>query len=360
MRGLSAAKAWRRSPVGAVSLCYIDPPFNRGDAFGFYDDNLAGEVWLSMLRDRLVEIRRLLAPDGSVWVHVDDSRQHHARCLLDDVFGAEAFVATVIWQRRRSRDNRKAFSAMHDYIHVYAPAGPLAWKKRRNPLPDHGKFSNPDDDPRGPWRSTPLSAPAGHGTVDQFYAILSPSGAEHHPPPGRCWTYTRERFEGLVAEGRVYWPKSGAGKPRLKRYSDEADGLAPFTIWFADDVGENADAKKELLALFNNGVVFDTPKPETLMQRILHIGSNRGELVLDCFLGSGTTAAVAHKMGRRWIGIERSAEVLRDCALPRLRRVIEGDDGVGITPLVGWRGGGGFKLLAVDEASASEDDSLSA
>jgi adenine-specific DNA-methyltransferase len=361
LRSLVKTKPFRSWSRGQVSLCYMDPPFNRGDSFGYYDDALATEMWLSMLRDRLVQMRDLLAPDGSVWLHIDDSHQHHARCLLDEVFGQEAFVATVIWQRRRSRDNRKAFSAMHDYIHVYTPGGARGWKKRRNPLPDDGAFSNPDDDPRGPWRSVPMSAPAGHGTVDQFYTVISPTGVRHDPPPGRCWTYTLPRFEELVRDGRVYWPKGGDGKPRLKRYRDEVTGLAPFTIWLADDVGENSDAKKDLLALFNDGAVFDTPKPEALMERIIHIGSNPGEVVLDCFLGSGTTAAVAHKMGRHWIGIERSPEVMQVCTLPRLRRVVDGTDGIGITPLLDWTGGGGFTVLDLGDAETRVNgDRLSA
>jgi adenine-specific DNA-methyltransferase len=315
---------YRDRYAGKVRLCYLDPPFNTGETFQHYRDAVARSEWLATLRDRLVLIRRLLAPDGSVWVHLDDSEQHRARCVLDEVFGPKAFVATVIWQKRTSRDNRTAFSAMHDYIHVYAPLGPVAWKRLRNPLPDGGEFSNPDGDPNGPWRSVPLTAQAGHGTAGQFYTIVSPAGDAHDPPAGRCWTYTRERFDELVAAGRVYWPRAGRGKPRLKRYLHEATGLAPFTIWMAAEVGENADAKKALLAAFPGRPPFDTPKPEALLQRIIHIATNPGELVLDCFLGSGTTAVVAQRMGRRWVGVERSAEVVDGFALPRLRAALDG------------------------------------
>lgn len=315
---------YRDRYAGKVRLCYLDPPFNTGKTFEHYRDAVARSEWLAMLRDRLVRIRQLLAPDGSVWVHLDDSEQHRARCVLDEVFGPKAFVATVIWQKRTSRDNRKAFSTMHDYIHVYAPLGPVAWKQLRNPLPDGGAFRNPDGDPNGPWRSVPMTAQAGHGTAGQFYTIVSPAGDAHDPPAGRCWTYTRERFDELVAAGRVYWPRSGRGKPRLKRYLHEATGLAPFTIWTAEEVGENADAKKALLAAFPGRAPFDTPKPETLLQRIIHIATNPGELVLDCFLGSGTTAVVAQRMGRRWVGVERSAEVVDLFALPRLRAALDG------------------------------------
>lgn len=332
---------------GTVRLAYIDPPFNRGEDFAHYDDALDHGVWLSMLRDRLLGIRDLLSSDGSVWLHLDDASQHYGRCLLDEVFGPKAFVATVIWQRRTSRDNRTAFSAMHDYIHVYAPAGASAWKRSRNALPDCGRFANPDGDPRGPWRSVPMSAQSGHATARQFYTVVSPTGVEHDPPPGRCWTYSRERFEQLVGEGRVYWPRKGSGKPRLKRYAQEATGLSPSTIWLADEVGENAHAKKDMLALFSDRSAFDTPKPESLLERIIHIGSDPGDRVLDCFVGSGTTAAVAHKMGRRWIGVERSDHVFHHFTLPRLTAVVQGNDDVGISRRSRWTGGGGFRVAEV-------------
>ncbi|MFP3882954.1 MAG: site-specific DNA-methyltransferase [Actinomycetota bacterium] len=305
--------------AGEVSLCYIDPPFNTGEDFIQYDDSMSRPDWLSMMKGSLHLARRFLSPDGSIWVHLDDSAQHHGRCLLDEVFGPNAFVGTIIWQKRTSRDSRKSFSPMHDYIHVYAPSGPTEWKKRRNLLPDTGDFSNPDNDTRGPWRSIPMTSQAGHATAAQFYTVVTPAGASHDPPPGRCWTYSKERLEELDAEGRVYWPRDGKGKPRLKRYRDEVEGVAPFTIWFSDEVGDNARAKKDLLAELGGDPVFDTPKPEGLLERIIHVGSNPGELVMDYFLGSGTTAVVAQRMGRRWLGIERSSEVVQSCAIPRLK-----------------------------------------
>jgi adenine-specific DNA-methyltransferase len=289
-------------------------------------------AWLTTLRDRLQQIRELLAPDGSVWVHLDDSEQHRARCVLDEVFGPDAFVATIVWQKRTSRDNRTAFSSMHDYIHVYSPDGPLTWKKSRNGLPDTGAFANPDNDARGPWRSVPMTAQDGHATTAQYYTVTSPAGTRHDPPPGRCWTYSRERFAELVADGRVYWPRNGHGKPRLKRYASEATGLAPFTIWTADEVGGNASAKKSLLAQFPDRAAFDTPKPEALLERIVKIATNPGDLVLDCYLGSGTTAVVAHRLGRRWIGVEVNPETVTAFALPRLQREAAKDpDGIGFT-----------------------------
>jgi adenine-specific DNA-methyltransferase len=338
---------YARVYAGKVRLVYIDPPFNTGQTFKDYDDGLQHSVWLTMLRDRLEQIRALLAPNGSVWLHLDDVEVHRARCVLDEVFGADKFVATIIWQKRTSRDNRTAFSSAHDYLLVYAPEGPQRWKEDRNLVPDEGGFRNPDDDPRGPWRSVPMSAQAGHATEAQFYSITTPSGAVHDPPRGRAWTYTRPRFEELLAEGRVYWPRDGDGRPRLKRYASEVEGLVPFTIWSASEVGENLDAKRHIMSMFPEFEPFETPKPEALIERVIHIATQPGEIVLDCFLGSGTTAAVAQKMARRWVGIEWEPSTLANFAVPRLTKVVSGEDPGGVTDTVGWRGGGGFRVIDV-------------
>lgn len=316
--------------AGTVKLCYLDPPYNTGERFAHYDDRMDSTAWLANLRDHLELTKQLLSPDGSLWLHLDDSEQHRARCLLDEVFGEEAFVATIIWQKRSTRDNRKAFSSMHDYIHVYAPAGPKAWKTVRNGLPDEGAFSNPDNDPRGPWRSVPMTVQAGHATTGQFYTVTTPTGVRHDPPQGRCWTYTASRLAELHAEGRVYWPRGGDGKPRLKRYQTEVTGLAPFTIWSADEVGDTGSAKRALLAEFPDRQPFDTPKPLALMERIVAIATNPGDVVLDYYLGSGTTAVAAQSMGRRWIGVERSPRTVEEFALPRIRKAWEATSSAGV------------------------------
>lgn len=343
--------------LGKVKLAYLDPPFNTQQSFLQYDDALEHSVWLTMMRDRLLQIRDLLAFDGSVWVHCDDSEQHRLRSVMDEVFGTQAFVATVIWQKRLSRDNRKAFSSMHDYIHVYSPRG-AAWSESRNRLPDEGSYANPDNDPKGPWRSIPMTAQAGHATAAQFYDLVSPTGVVHKPPKGRCWTYTKDKFEGLVQERRVYWPKGGDGKPRLKRYPWESEGLVPFTIWTADEVGDNNEAKKSLMSAFPAAEAFETPKPERLMERIIQIGSSPGDLVLDCFLGSGTTAAVAHKLGRRWVGIEREAATIEEYAAPRLAQVVAGEDAGSINKAIDWSGGGGFRVLDVVGSMFEADNGM--
>jgi adenine-specific DNA-methyltransferase len=303
---------------GTVKLCYIDPPYNRGERFEHYHDRAGRAAWLSTLREHLIRARQLLAPDGSLWLHLDDCEQHRARCVLDEVFGEDAFVATIVWQKRTTRDNRKSFSSMHDYIHVYAPAGPKTWKKVRNGLPDEGAFANPDNDPRGPWRSVPMNVQAGHGTASQFYTVTTPTGVRHEPPAGRCWTYTAQRLAELDAQGRVYWPRSGDGKPRLKRFQSEVTGLAPFTIWSADEAGDTGAAKRALLTEFPGLQPFDTPKPLRLLERIIAIATDPGDLVLDYYLGSGTTAVAAQRLGRRWIGIEENARTVEEFALPRL------------------------------------------
>ncbi|MEV8241440.1 site-specific DNA-methyltransferase [Microbacterium testaceum] len=309
--------------LNSVKLCYLDPPYNTGERFAYYDDRQGSHDWLEALRGNLLKLRPLLAADASVWLHLDDSEQHRARVVLDEVFGREAFVATVIWQKRLTRDNRTAFSSMHDYIHVYAPGGPRAWKKVRNGLADDGAFSNPDNDPRGPWRSAPMTVQAGHATASQFYTVVTPTGTRHEPPAGRCWTFTAERLAQLDRDGRVYWPRGGEGKPRLKRYECESEGLAPFTIWGASEVGDTSVAKKSLMRQFPGHAAFDTPKPVALLERIVQIATDPGDLVLDYYLGSGTTAVASQALGRRWVGVERNADVVEAFVLPRLGATFE-------------------------------------
>lgn len=310
-----------------------------------------------MMRDRLVvQVARLLAPDGSIWVHCDDSMMAHLRLLMNEVFLARNFVTTIVWQKRTSRENRKAVGSSHDYIIVYAPMGPAAWATVRNMLPtEGGGFANPDNHPRGPWRSIPLSAQAGHATAAQFYDITTPTGKVLPPPKGRAWTVTRERFEELVAADRVYFPRGGDGRPRLRRWPEEDTGLVPTSWWPADEVGTTDESKKEILALFPDAEPFDTPKPERLMRRIIEVATNRGDLVLDPFAGSATTAAVAHKLGRRWVTIEAAAANVERYGLPRLTRVVAGQDPGGITAAAGFEGGGGFRLLDVAPSMFVED-----
>lgn len=312
-----------------VRLVYIDPPFNTGQSFAQYDDALDHASWLSMFRDRLLAVRPLLAPTASIWVHLDDAEAHHARCVLDEVFGADAFVATVIWQKRTTRESRTAFSSNHDYIHVYSPAGPKKWKTSRNLLPrDASSFRNRDNDPRGPWADAPFTAPGYR--ANQQYDIVNPAGLTLRPPKGRSWYATEPVYLRLQSENRLWFPRGGEGLPRMKLFPHEVKGLVPFSIWPADEVGTNDDAKRQLMSLFPDLEAFATPKPERLLERVVQISTDPGDLVLDFFAGSGTTAAVAQKLGRRWIAVERSVSTAEGYVLPRLHRATNGHSDGGV------------------------------
>jgi adenine-specific DNA-methyltransferase len=338
--------AHRDLSAEGVRLVYIDPPFNTGQAFAQYADALTHSVWLSMLRDRLLAVRPLLGPRASVWLHLDDVEQHRARCVLDEVFGADAFVATVVWQKRTTRESRSAFSSNHDYIHVYAPAGPQRWKRSRNLLPkDAGSLRNRDGDPRGSWADAPFTAPGYR--ANQHYDIVNPAGEVLRPPKGRSWYATCPVYEQLVRENRIWFPRDGAGLPRIKMFPEHLRGLVPFSLWGPDEGGTNDDAKRHLMAMFPKVEAFATPKPEALLERIIHIASDPGDLVLDFFAGSGTTAAVAHKMQREWIAVERSAPTAAAFAVPRLAKVVAGHDAGGATAATGWSGGGSFTVATV-------------
>ena len=339
--------------AGRVRLVYLDPPFNTRERSREFADTFDGESWATYIRERINPLWRLLRADGSLWFHCDDREQATARMVLDEVVGRQCHVATVVWQRRYSRENRLAFSTAHDYLHVYSPAG-SGWKGHRNRLGRNDKpglWRNPDGDPRGAWSTVSLVAQGGHGTPEQFYSMRLPSGRDVTPPRGSCWRVTRPRFDDLVAKGEIWFGAGGDNVPRRKVHLRDAKGLVPSTWWPFDEVGHNAEANAELRQLFPGQAPFSTPKPERLMLRILQIATNQGDTVVDPFLGSGTTAAVAHKSGRRWVGIESDRNTIERFALPRLQAVVEGRDVGGVTQAVDWAGGGGFVTnLARDEA----------
>lgn len=336
---------------GRVKLVYLDPPFNTGQAFAQYDDALEHSVWLTMMRDRLLLVRELLARDGSVWVHLDDSELAYCRILMDEIFGRSNFIATIVWEKDQGRRNDAVISHVHDYILVYA-ADRLMWREVRNMLPrgeeQDRRYKNPDHDPRGPWLQGADST-ARSGSEALRYPVTLPSGRVVYPPSGVFWRYSLANFEAARAEGRVYFGADGDRMPIVKRYLSEVQsGLVPRTLWTAAEVGSNMSAKRDhLRRLFPEVSAFATPKPELLLHRIIHIATDPGDLVLDCFAGSGTTAAVAHKMGRRWITIEKEPATVETYTRPRLDKVVAGDDPGGVTGLVGWAGGGGFNVLEV-------------
>lgn len=306
---------------GTVRCIYIDPPYNNLEAWSHYDDTDTHEVWLAKVVSHISKLRDLLVEDGSIWISIDDRQVHYLKVALDAVFGRDNFVSTVIWEHRKTRENRKVFSNNHEYLLVYARSA-AAFRKTRGTLPHNAetlsRYKNPDGDPRGPWQSISLNVQDGHATQSQFYCVVAPSGKVHVPPNGRCWAFTEERLRKEIADGRIWFGKSGNAVPRFKKFLAESKrGLTPHTLWRADEVGTTDSAKKHLLRIFPTDPVFDTPKPEALIRRILEIASRPGDLVCDSYLGSGTTASAAFETGRRFIGIEES-ETAVDFSLRRL------------------------------------------
>ncbi len=340
-----------------VRLALLDPPYNTTGRLHYYDDREQSGTWLADRRRHLALIRELLTPDGSMWVHLDDAEMHYCKVMLDEVFGREHFVGTIVWQKTRSRENRTDLAATHEYLLVFA-RDKAAWAANRNLLPlgeqQLERYANPDGDPRGPWTSGDLTAKAGPGRRRaQFYAVVTPSGRVVEPAKGMCWRLTRDRFDELLADGRITFGPDGANMPRLKRFLAETQGgLVPTTWWPGKEVGTSDTAKKELRRLFPDLTPFETPKPEALAQRVIHVASDPGDLVLDCYAGSGTTPAVAHKMGRDWVAIEREPRTVEQFLLPRLQRVVAGTDPGGVTSAAGWPGGGSFSYEADDELDA--------
>lgn len=340
---LLALKALESKYAGQIRCIYIDPPYNTGSAFEHYDDNLEHSQWLNLMRPRLEILKNLLAEDGSIWISIDDDEGHYLKVLCDEVFGRHNFVSTVIWEKKFSPQNdAKWLSDSHDFILVYAK-DKQQWRPNLLPrTPEMDKrYKNPDDDPRGPWTSGDCSVKTYNASSD--YPITTPSGRVVNPPAGYCWRFSKETFEAMVADNRIWFGEKGDNVPRVKRFlTDVKQGMTSMTIWKHTEVGHNQDAKKEV-KVFNSDSVFATPKPERLIERILILASNPGDFVLDSFLGSGTTAAVAHKMGRRYIGIEMGEHAYTHCK-KRLDMVISGEDKGGISKAVNWESGGGYRF----------------
>lgn len=345
---LLALKALEQEFFGKVRCVFIDPPYNTGSAFACYDDGVEHSIWLGLLRDRLEVIWRLLADNGSLWITLDDNEAHYFKVMADEVFGRRNYVTSVVWEKDKGRRSDTVFSSAHDYILVYAK-NPGIWANSRNLLErtadQISRYRNPDNDPRGPWLQGD-NGTAKSSSEGSRWAIKLPSGRSVVPPPSRGWSFSRETFETAREQGRVYFGANGDGMPIIKRYlSDVQVGVVPRTWWPADEAGHNQEAKRDHLNKLLKGIEpFPTPKPERLLHRILTIATNPGDLVLDSFAGSGTTGAVAHKMGRRWIMVELG-EHCHTHIIPRLKKVIDGEDEGGVTEATGWRGGGGFRYF---------------
>lgn len=353
---LEALKALLPYYAGQVKCIFIDPPYNTQSAFEHYDDNLEHSIWLSILYPRMEFLRDLLAEEGSIWIVIDDNEGHYLKVLMDEIFNRKNFVASIVWQKVFAKKNKALISGSHDTILVYAKN---IEKWERNLLARSEKnlsaFKNPDNDPRGLWQSVAYSVQSedSEKRVAYRYEITIPSGRKVLPPTGRHWNGLPERTDELRKDNRLWFGKKGDNPPRIKVFLDEVqEGIVPDTWWTQEECGNNQESKKEMLALFPKTEPFNTPKPERLLHRVITIASNPNDIVLDSFLGSGTTAAVAHKLGRRYIGIEMGNHAVTHCS-PRLKKVIEGEQG-GISKDINWQGGGGFHFYQLGETVFDE------
>ncbi|MDO9012597.1 MAG: site-specific DNA-methyltransferase [Gallionella sp.] len=352
---LDALKALLPRYAGQVKCIYIDPPYNTGNEGWVYNDNVnsaeikrwLGEVvgkegetldrhdrWLCMMYPRLLLLKQFLREDGSIWISIDDAAITLLRCLMDEIFGTDKFVACNVWQKRYSRENREAIGDVHEYVLVYAMS-PANFKKTRHKIPIDEKqakiYRNPNSDPKGRWRSVPMTAQAGHATSEQFYEITTPSGKKFRPSQGRCWGLAQKTFEQLRSEGRIYFGKNGSSQPNVIRYLSEVEGVVPWTWWPHDEVGNTDESTKELMGIFGGETRFNTtPKPSRLIQRILQIATDKDSLILDSFAGSGTTGHAVLKQNaedggnRRFILVEMDENIAQNVTAERVRRVSEG------------------------------------
>jgi len=345
---LPALAALAPDYAGRVRCVFIDPPYNTGSAFAQYDDGLAHARWLGLMRDLLELLRVLLSEQGSLWISIDDHESHYLKVLCDEVFGRANFVANVVWQKKYTIANdARWLSDNHDHILVYAK-DKTQWRPNRLPRTEvmKARYRNPDRHPKGPWKATPLHAKSGsHGS--RAFSFTFSNGVVWRPPAGTFPRFSSETLRRLDQGGEIWFGKRGTTAPARKTFLAElADAGTPSpTIWLHAEAGHNHEARDEARAVHPDQP-FDTPKPERLLHRIIHLATAPGDIVLDCFAGSGTTGAVAHKMGRRWVMVECG----RHCEshiVPRLRMVIDGRDQGGMSPALAWKGGGGFDFYTL-------------
>lgn len=352
---LLALKALENEYSGRVKCVFIDPPYNTGNAFEHYDDGIEHSTWMSLIRDRIELLKNLLADDGSIWIVLDDVEAHYFKVMCDEIFGRNCFVSCIVWRHSdNSNNNALTFSQDHNYIFVYSKKP--GWSPNFLNDPEKRKhFKNPDNDPRGPYfDGNPLNNPALRPNLQ--YDIVSPQGHTiKHPPNG--WRWSRETLEEKIATGEIRYSEDGKSI-RRRTYLNDMKGLPPSTMWAdIEDTGHTRQAKYELKKLFPEVPVtslFSTPKPEKLIKKVLELSTTEGDLVLDSFGGSGTTGAVAHKMKRRWLMVELGDHCQSHC-LPRLRKVVTGQDNGGVTDAVYWKGGGGFRYYHIAPSLLEKD-----
>ncbi|RCX15457.1 adenine-specific DNA-methyltransferase [Anaerobacterium chartisolvens] len=346
---LLALKALEQEFAGQVKCIYIDPPYNTGSAFEHYDDNLEHSTWLSLMKPRISILKNLLSDNGSIWITLDDTEVHYLKVMADEVFGRRNFLANIIWEKSDSpRMDAKIFSSRHDHILVYAKNVDSVLINRlvSEEIPAH--YNKTDASGRRyylkPLRSMGKND-AREARPNLYYGITTPDGSTVFPirtnGSDGNWRWSKDKV--INSPDMIEWIDGKKGwMPYYKIYADSLSGTPPETVWHHNEVGSNRTSKIEIKQLFGGDKSFDTPKPERLIQHVLQIATNLDDLVLDSFLGSGTTAAVAHKIGRRYIGIELGDHCYTHC-LPRLKAVVDGEQG-GISKTAEWKGGGGFKF----------------
>ena len=353
---LLALKALEQEFAGKVKCIYVDPPFNTGQAFDHYEDGVEHSLWLSMMSCRIELLRSLLTSDGTLWVHLDDNEVHYLKVVMDEIFGRNCFVTSIAWRAADSSNNdAKQFSVDHNSILVYSRQP--GWLSNSLPRTEESNahYSNPDNDPRGPWFQGNVSSP--HPRDNLRFNISTPSG-KTIKPPHNGWRWSRDSVEQKIASGQIVFSPD---ETRIvhKTYLADQKGLSPSSIWHdVKQTGHNRQAKYELKKLFPatpTTNLFSTPKPERLIERVLRICTQEGDVILDSFAGSGTTGAVAQKMGRRWIMVELG-EHCHDVIVPRMENVIDGKDPGGITESVSWKGGGGFRYYRLGPSMLEKDD----
>lgn len=354
---LLALKALEADYTGKVKCVFIDPPYNTGSAFTQYDDGLEHSIWLGLMRDRLEVIRRLLSDDGSLWITLDDNESHYFKVMCDEVFGRSNFVANAIWQKKYTVANdAKWLSDSHDHLLVYA-ANKEQWRPNRLARSDamNDRYRNPDNHPKGPWKATPLYAKRTGSEKEQAFTFTFKNGVVWSPPRGASPRFPAETLRRMDENNEIWFGADGLAGPSRKTFLQELkiEGPPASTLWLHTEVGHNHEAREEVKAI-NPEDPFDTPKPEKLLKRVLELATNPDDLVLDSFAGSGTTGAVAHKMGRRWIMVELGDHCTTHI-VPRLRQVIDGTDKGGVTKAVDWNGGGGFRFYELAPSLLEKD-----
>lgn len=343
---LQALKALLPFYAGKVKCIFIDPPYNTRSAFEHYDDNLEHTQWLAMIYPRLELLRDLLAEDGSIWVSIDDNEGHYLKVIMDEIFGRNNFIANVVWQSKDTPGNNSSgIAETHNHILAYKGRGAFTPNLLSRNEKQLATYKNPDNDPRGDWLATPLTR-AEHRDRD-YYPLTNPAGNEVLPPKGSSWRRPPDTMRVLADDNRIWWGKDGNTEfPMEKKFLTEVkEGVVNQTWWHYAFAGSTRNASAELKGLFDGEKVFDTPKPEKLIQRVFELATSHNDLVLDSFLGSGTSCAVAHKMGRRYIGIEMGEHCINHC-VPRLKKVVAGEQG-GISEDVKWKGGSGFRFYTL-------------